>query len=580
MTDIKGNKGEALSLSGAAWTLKPTDPALLEALQSAGHGRVLAICLSHRGAQTPALAERLLRPDMGALHDPYAMLGMDVAVARLERAIRDKERIRVVTDYDVDGTTSSLILQATLKILGGQGVSYHIPDRMKEGYGFSVLAAETAAKDGIQLIVTADIGVKDHAAVTRSRELGIDVLVLDHHLPPGEDVPDDATAVLCPPQLSCSYPNTSLAACGVSFKVAQAMLASHTSRDRILRSMLKLAAIGTVADVVDLLTQENRAMVALGLEALNEDRHSPGLASLLRVAGVTQGSITSRELGFRIGPRINAAGRMETATRVVELLTTGDPDSAKAQAQELDELNTRRRGVQEAMLSHAMRQVPEPPPPFIVVAEVEGPNWHRGVAGIVAARLRDTHNRPAAVIAITPGGATGSARSIPEVHAVRCLESAEDLLDRFGGHPAAAGFSLAPEKVAALRERLEAAATEQLNGKTPVLVHRADATVPVQDADFTLLRALEGLAPHGKGNPEPLLLLKGGTVRNTRLIKDKHLKGRLMMGGQSVDFIWWGAAQHRAAIEGKEVEVLAKLGVNVWQGIERLQLTVEDARVL
>jgi single-stranded-DNA-specific exonuclease len=408
----------------------------------------------------------------------------------------------------------------------------------------------------------------------------MDVLVLDHHLPPGEDVPSDATAVLCPPQISCSYPNTSLAACGVSFKVAQAMLASHVSRDRILRSMLKLAAIGTVADVVDLLTQENRAIVALGLQALNEDRHSPGLASLLRVAGVTQGSITSRELGFRIGPRINAAGRMETATRVVELLTTGDPESAKAQAEQLDELNTQRRSVQEAMLSHAMRQVPDPPPPFIVVAEIDGPNWHRGVSGIVAARLRDTHNRPAAVIAINPGGATGSARSIPEVHAVRCLEAASDLLDRFGGHPAAAGFSLQPEKVAALRERLAAAATEQLNGKSPALIHRADAAVPVQEADFSLLRALDGLAPHGKGNPEPLLLLKGGTVRNTRLIKEKHLKGSLWAGGQKVDFIWWGGGQHRAAVEGQQVEVLAKLGVNVWQGIERLQLTVEDARVL
>jgi len=569
-----------LSLSRAVWTLKPTEPALLEALQQAGHGRILAICLSHRGATSPALAERLLRPNMDALHDPHAMLGMNLAVERLNKAVRDKERIRVVTDYDVDGTTSSLILQATLKILGGQGVSYHIPDRMKEGYGFSVFAAEAAAKAGIQLIVTADIGVKDHAAVTRSRQLGMDVLVLDHHLPPGEDVPGDATAVLCPPQISCEYPNTSLAACGVSFKVAQAMLASHVSRDRILRSMLKLAAIGTVADVVDLLTQENRAIVALGLQALNQDRHSPGLASLLRVAGVTQGSITSRELGFRIGPRINAAGRMETATRVVELLTTGDPASAKAQAEQLDELNTQRRTVQEAMLKHAMRQVPEPPPPFIVVAEIEGPNWHRGVSGIVAARLRDTHNRPAAVIAISPSGATGSARSIPEVHAVRCLEAAEDLLERFGGHPAAAGFSLQPENVAALRERLEGAATEQLNGQAPALIYRPDAAVPVQEADFALLRALEGLAPHGKGNPEPLLLLKGGTIRNTRLIKEKHLKGSLRAGEHSVDFIWWGGGQHRAAVDGQEVEVLAKLGVNAWQGIERLQLTVEDARVL
>lgn len=569
----------APSLTGAAWVLREVDPGVLEALSTAGHPRVLARCLALRGASEVTSAARILHPDMDALHDPMSMHGMEIALPRLQKAIRDREKIRVVTDYDVDGTTSSLILQATLRLLGGQGVSYHIPDRMTEGYGFSVQAAEKAAADGVNLIVTADIGVKDHAAVTRARELGVDVLVLDHHLPPGEDVPGDATAVLCPPQDRCGYPNTALAACGVSFKVAQAMLAEHPSRERILRSMMKLAAIGTVADVVDLSTQENRAIVALGLQSLNEDRHTPGLAALLRVAGVTQGQITSRELGFRIGPRINAAGRLESATRVVELLTTGDPDLAQARAKELDEINSERRAVQEAMLTLAFRELPKPLPDFVVVAQPEGPQWHRGVAGIVAARIRDQVNRPAAVIAITPHGATGSARSIPQVHAVECLEAASDLLSRFGGHPAAAGFSLAEADIPALAQRLAAAATEQLQGKAPQRMHAADARIDAAELGMGLYRSLEQLAPHGKGNPEPLLWLRGGRIEGTRLIKDKHLKGRLRHSAGSVDFIWWNAAGQREAVDGQPIELLAKLDLNRWQGVERLQLVVEDARV-
>ncbi len=524
--------------------------------------------------------QSFLTPDRDALIDPYKMKGLGLAVDRIHKAIKDRESIRVVTDYDVDGTTSSLILQATLNLMGGQGVSYHIPDRMTEGYGFSVHAAEKAAKDGCHLIVTADIGVKDTAAVTRARELGVDVVILDHHLPPGDDVPQDANVVLCPPQVSCSYPNQALAACGVSFKLAQAMIAKHPHRDSLQRSLLKLAAIGTVADVVSLMTEENRAIVHLGLEALNQDNHGPGLSALLKVSGVIKGQIDSTSIGFRIGPRINAAGRLESATRIIDLLTNPSTEDADRLAAELDNINTERRGVQEAMLEYAYSTVSEPPPPFILVAQKEGPKWHRGVAGIVAARLRDKYNRPSAVVAITPQGATGSARSIPQVHAVKALDFASSALNRYGGHPAAAGFSLDPDKIPILERLLGIAVEKQLAGDSPAIEHPVDIRMPLKDISSDTYYDILPLEPHGKGNPKPLFWITDCEVSNTRILKGKHLKGTLNVPGykRGLDFIWWGAAPYKKEVSGSNVEVLGTLGMNVWRGAEKLQIVVEDMK--
>ena len=255
-----------LSLTGTRWILKDADTGLVASLsRDLGISPSVARCLVIRGVENSEQGRLLLSPSSDSFHDPFSMHGMDTAVVRLRRAINDNEAIRAVTDYDVDGTTSSLVLQGALRILGATRLSYHIPDRMNEGYGFSIQAAEKAAEEGVTLIITADIGVKDHAAVSRAKELGIDVIVCDHHLPPDSDVPEDATVVLCPPQKQCSYPNPHLAACGVSFKLAQALLSEHPKCDAILRSLLKLVAIGTVADVVDLRTPENRALVTLGL---------------------------------------------------------------------------------------------------------------------------------------------------------------------------------------------------------------------------------------------------------------------------------------------------------------------------
>ncbi|MBM4391000.1 MAG: DHH family phosphoesterase, partial [Deltaproteobacteria bacterium] len=264
------------SVGGRRWALRPSP---------LGEDRpVAARVFAARGVD-----ESFLSTGRGSLLDPGGMLGLERAVSRIDDARQRRESIRLVTDYDVDGTTSCLILHATLDVLGGAQLSYHIPDRFTEGYGLSVHAVEKAATEGVRLLVTADIGVRDHAAVRRARELGVDVIVCDHHLPAGESVPEAASAVLCPPQSGCGYGNKALAACGVSLKLATALLDTHPRREAILGSMLKLAAIGTVADIVSLATPENRAIVHLGLQALNAGPHSPGLAALLDVAGVKAG---------------------------------------------------------------------------------------------------------------------------------------------------------------------------------------------------------------------------------------------------------------------------------------------------
>jgi single-stranded-DNA-specific exonuclease len=561
------------------WILKTSNPESVAALCAALNcSRELALCLATRGLETPAQAQGFLTPSASDFHDTAKILNMGAAVERLQSAIALGQQIRVVTDYDVDGTTSSLILQSTLKILGSQDISYHIPDRMKEGYGFSVIAAEKAAADGVNLILTADIGVKDHAAVERAAELGVDVLICDHHLPAGAAVPEQAL-VLCPPQAGCDYPNKSLAACGVSWKLACAMLDTHAKKDAILLSMLKLVAIGTVADVVDLACPENRAIVTLGLQQLNQGRHTAGLSALLEVSGLQPGTISSGDIGFRVGPRINAAGRLASATTVVELLSQRDPVEAKILAKSLDEMNTERRLIQDRILKEAMAQVQSDKPSLIVVSGRESDGWHRGVTGIVAGRLRDHFNCPALMITLTESGCVGSMRSTPTVHAVNLLTQAEDLLLRFGGHPAAAGFSLEEANLSAFEARLLESVEAQSDGLRLEPSLAADLQLEAADLTLGLVKDLAALEPHGKGNERPLIWIGPVRLSGLKALKDKHLKAGLRVGNDWVDLIWWNAAEHLDAIQSmSQVEVMGRVEINRWRDREKVQIMVETLR--
>ncbi|MEQ1508138.1 MAG: single-stranded-DNA-specific exonuclease RecJ [Myxococcota bacterium] len=578
------DQAERRSLTGARWALSEVGSTRVESLRSTtglspAAARVLA--LRWDGAEEPADPSRWLAPSFDHLHDPFAMRNMDAAIDRLRSALRRREKIRVVTDYDVDGTTSSLILQAALRMVEpAVEVSWHVPNRFDEGYGFSVRAATEAARDGIGLLVTADIGVRDHAAVHAAREAGVDVLICDHHLPAGASVPEDAT-VLCPPQRGCAYPNRALAACGVSLKVAHALLAGHPKRDAVLRSMMKLAAIGTVADMVSLGTLENRAIVALGLQELNKGPHAPGLQALIEVCRLGPGTIDESSLGYRIGPRINAAGRVADAGLVIELLGTRDPEVARARAQQLDALNTERRDLQKRLVAEALDAIGDAPDPFVVLAGMEDAGWHRGVVGIAASRIKDQVERPVAVVSIQGELAVGSVRSIPGIHAVQALDAVSDLLLKFGGHPAAAGFTVRTADLDQLRARLGAWVTERVPVGELVPLRRADVVVPSVELTDRLHDELVRLGPFGTGNPAPALIVPG--VRPFA-VQVKGADGALLKflvardGERAMEAVWWDAAAQASALQSQPVDLLATLGEHVWQGERRLQLEIKDAR--
>lgn len=568
---------EPLSFTGQRWIVGPDDPSRVARLAvQLGLPPLVARVLMGR-APTEDL-ESWLNPSLDDLHDPFSMLGMATAVERISKAVRDRQRVRIVTDYDVDGTTSSLILQGTLRLLGaGDRLDYHIPNRFEEGYGFSTTAARRAVEDGIGLLITADIGVRDHEAVALAAAGGVDVIVCDHHLPAGEAVPAAALAVLCPPQADCHYENPALAACGVSLKLAQALLARNARVDQIVRSMLKMAAIGTVADVVDLSTPENRAIVSLGLAELRRGPHAPGLNALLQVAGikfdVDQGwHLDAMDLGFRLGPRINAAGRLDSATAVIRLMDEKDPARARELAQELDAVNAERQSIQHTLVGRATALVGDDPPPFVVLWGPEEEGWHRGVVGIVAARLREQLNRPVAIVSVNGEEARGSIRSTPHVHAVAALDSAADLLSRYGGHPAAAGFSLPARDLPALAERLAAWTASQVGQQPPPPELQIDATASPELLTWPVVEGLLRLGPHGKGNPPPLLSVPC-VPSNVRPLGKDHL---IFMAGP-VEAVWWGGAAHAHRLSGP-VELAAEPGLNRYNGRTARRLTVRDVR--
>jgi len=507
------------------------------------------------------------------------MAGMEEAVERLRRATANGERIRIITDYDVDGTTSSLILQATLGLLGGgAALDYHIPNRLEEGYGLSVHAADLAADDGIDLVVTADIGVRDHAAVAHAVERGVEVLICDHHLPAGSAVPDNAL-VLCPPQQGCTYPNPHLAACGITFKLAQALLADHPRRDAVVRSLLKLAAIGTVADMVPLTTLENRAIVSLGLAELNRGPHHAGLQALLETCQLRAGEIGETDLGFRLGPRINAAGRMADASLVVELLSCRDREPALELARRIEHHNQERRRVQERLVALVSKPLDGEVDPFVVAAGPEAEGWHRGVIGIVASRIKEEVHRPVAVVSIQGEWAVGSVRSIPGVHAVQALETVNDLLAKFGGHPAAAGFTVRTADLDTLRERLCSYVVEQ--GASLERVRQVDAEIPATSLDMELHEELASLGPFGIGNPRPRLVVRDVQVHALRLLGSAQRMVRFLVprpGRGHLEAVWWDQAELVDALTSRPVDLLGALAVNRWKGRRRLQFRVTDAR--
>ena len=517
----------------SCWTLPQTDPAAVDRLIAELRiGPPAAKVLVHRGLADPAAARRFLSPVFEDLLDPLALRDVQAAVQRILRAIRDREKILIYGDYDVDGTMSVVLLTKVIELAGGLA-AWHVPHRLKDGYGMRPEVVEAAAEQGVHLIVSVDTGIRAAEVVRRANELGIDVIVTDHHLPESELPP--ALAVLNPNQPGCLYPEKNLCGAGVAFKLIQALLPALGWEPRKIRriseSFLKLVAMATVADVVPL-TGENRVMVKLGLDGLRDVRN-PGLRALLDVAGFTGEKVPgARQVAFQIAPRINAAGRMDTAKAVIELFLTADPEQARTLAQQLQDQNADRQQV-EAAIREICEKTEVDPAACALVYYAE--DWHRGVLGIVASRLVDRLRRPVFVLSRNgeDGLAQGSGRSIPAFHLLEALESMADLFVRFGGHKHAAGVTLEAARVPEFRERFNAYAASRLRPEDFLKQVEIDAVLDLREIQERSIDEIFALAPFGNGHPPPRFAALNVEVAGPPVVmKEKHLRVAVRQNGR------------------------------------------------
>lgn len=534
---------------------------------------LLARLLVLRGVEEPEAAERFLNPLLSQLHDPFLMAGMEDAVKRLRQAIQRKEKILIYGDYDVDGTMAVVVVLSALESLGAN-IREHIPQRLTEGYGMRVPVVERAAAEGYKVVLSVDTGIREHEVMARARELGVDCIITDHHLPDAH-LPA-ACAILNPRRSDCRYPDKNLSGVGVAFKLAQALLGGEFS-ERQLRSYLKIVAIGTIADVVPLVG-ENRVIAHFGLEGLSRPVH-PGLEALLAAAGLDGLAVSASDVAYRIAPRLNAAGRMENAQDVINLFRTADAGEAGRIAARLESLNRDRQRVEDQILreiTSLMEKNPEKAERYSMVFSGEG--WHRGVIGIVAQRVVDRYHRPALVIGVEHGVGQGSGRSIGRFHLLNALSRSSDLFERYGGHAQAAGFTLSADHIGELERRLESYARSVLKPQDLEPVLRVDAEVNLGDLDEALYKELSRLEPFGFGNPAPVFFARGvALVEAPRVLKEKHLKLRVAQGGKSFDALWWEkASQARDLPRGRQVDVAFHLEENVFKDRVSLQLVIKD----
>jgi single-stranded-DNA-specific exonuclease len=534
------------------WQLPTPDPEAVNNLTSTLRIQPLtARVLAARGLTDPQSAQRFLSPQLDHLHSPALLTGMKEALDRLRAAIAAHEKILIYGDYDVDGTVSVVILKKAIELAGGQA-SFHVPHRLKDGYGMRADVIERAAAMGVRLIVSVDTGIRATEVVRGARELGIDVIVTDHHLPEAELPP--ALAVLNPNRRDCHYPDKNLCGAGVAFKLVHALLATlpwpEEKLARMLKSFLKLVAVATVADVVPLLG-ENRIIVKYGLQGLHRV-HNPGLRALLEVSGMLDGRApNARQVAFQIAPRINAAGRMDDAQNVIRMFLTEDLETARALAKQLHSLNQERQQTEADIVRLVLEECSQVPVTEDQAALVfSGPNWHRGVVGIVASRLVDRFCRPVFVLSEEDGEAQGSGRSITPFHLLEALESMPDLFSRFGGHRQAAGVSMPSEMVPEFRKRLEAYARQRL---TPADFHprlAIDAVVDLKELTTgPAVAEILNLAPFGFGNPPPVLAILDAQVAATPVVlKEKHLRVQLRQNGRNLLSKAWNLAERASEL--------------------------------
>jgi single-stranded-DNA-specific exonuclease len=559
------------------WLQTRADAAAVARLGRELHlSEVLATLLANRGITEPQTAHKFLFPSINDLHDPFLMQDMRAAVRRIQEAIARKEKILIYGDYDVDGTTSTVILKKALSIIGAD-VSYYIPERLKDGYGLRDDAMEMAKARGYHLVISVDTGIRARQVVEHARSLGLDIIITDHHLP--EAGLPRANAVLNPKRPDCNYPNKNLAGCGVAFKLAHALF-METDRAQLVESFIKIAAIGTIADIVPLVG-ENRVIARFGLEGLSRPNNH-GLRALLEVAGIAGRPVSCVDVGFRLGPRINAVGRMAGASAAVDLFDAPNIETAMKLAVEMNEQNLARQQAEADILAQVMAVIErDPSVRQSRVAVIAGEGWHRGVIGIVASKVVEHLHRPAVIIAIEDGKGHGSGRSIEAFHLLKGLESCGELFERFGGHSHAAGLAIAADRIDELRRRLNDYAETVLSDDALVPMVETDYTLPLKLASHELLAELSRMEPFGPGNPTPVFEAHGAQiVQAPRVLKDKHLKLRVQQSSRWLDCVWWGAGERAQDVFlGDRVSLAFTLSENTYNGNTQVQLTLKDLKI-
>ncbi|MBP9110943.1 MAG: single-stranded-DNA-specific exonuclease RecJ [Pyrinomonadaceae bacterium] len=559
------------------WTIRKHDADAVNKLAAEISVKpLIAALLIARGHDTAEKAIQFLNPSPEHLHEPFLLKGMREAVDRIQKAVDAKEKIMIWGDYDVDGTTGTVLLRKMLSLLGVES-TFHVPNRFTEGYGINIPALEQAQSGGVTLVISVDCGIRSFEPLEWASDHGLDVIVTDHHLSDEVRGNPPAVAVVNPNQTGCGYPDKNLAGVGVAFKLAHALLRENELEHEVPQ-FLKIAAIGTVADVMNL-TGENRAIVSLGLLDLTKTDNF-GLKALMEISDC-RSDMTSMHIGFRIGPRINAAGRMDVARHVVELFEATDFSKARELATLLDSRNRERQKVQQEITELALLETGSHDGRFFVV--VAGDGWHQGVIGLAASRIAEKLYRPTIVLSLRDGFGHGSARSIANFHLLNALDVAEELFEQYGGHAAAAGMKIKLENIADLREKLNEYAAKTLTEQDLIPELKIDALLTSRSLTIDLVDELSGFEPFGAGNPKPIFVTRDLVLRDEPFVmKDKHLKLKLLGEDQRVfEAVWWDGVERskgQTLKPNSRIELAYVAEANVWQGNRRLQLVVEDLR--
>lgn len=566
------------------WKIKPSAPAnVIEHLtKEVKVNPVIANLLWQRGISTYDEAKLFFRPQLNHLHDPFLMKDMDKAIERIEKAIVSGEKILVYGDYDVDGTTSVALVYSFLKTIYTK-LDYYIPDRYKEGYGISTAGIDFAAENNFSLVIALDCGIKAIDKIEYAKKSGIDFIICDHHLP-GNKIPD-AIAVLDPKRKDCLYPYKELAGCGVGFKLAQAYALKNNIPIESLEQYLDLTAISIAADIVPI-TGENRILAYYGLKHLNASPR-PGIRAMMEMTKIKK-ELTITDIVFVIGPRINAAGRMESGKKAVEMLISSTPEHAIEAGNYLDKNNSDRRDLDIYTTQQALAMIEES---SILQSKkttvLFDPNWHKGVIGIVASRLTETYYRPTIMLTESNGVVSGSARSVKDFDVYEAISACSELLEQFGGHKFAAGLTMKPENVEAFKKKFEEVVSATITDEMLIPEIEIDAEIKLSDITPGFYNILKQFSPFGPGNMNPIFMTRNVSDKGIASIVGKnHLKIELIeksdnqpANGKGIPGIGFGMEEHYELVARKNLfTVCYHINEQEWEGKSYLQLQVKDLK--